>query len=167
MDIGQAMKNWKANSGIWGGFNHDQPSSPGMDVANQLEGMGGMGSTPQARWGGAQPGHVQMGGQTIGIPRQPWGFGAMPELEAIRPRLQAALASDETGQEINWAALSQLYGQLNQQAQPRGIAPQPVAGRGRQIDPDQVGQEQQAMANAAVQPRLLVNGNPLAPRRRV
>lgn len=156
MDIYGSMRNWAKQQGIFGG-GQSTPSSPGMDMANQLDGMGG--AAKQA-WSGAQPGQVQMGGQTIGIPRQPWGFGAMPEAVTESPPVQQALASDETSKEINWAALAQLFGQMRQGDQsPRGFAPMPIAGRGRQVDVNP------NYAPAPLDPRLLVNGGRLAPRR--
>lgn len=159
MDIGQAMKNWKANSGIFGG-SPSAPSSSGNDVLNQMQGLG-MDTQQHQTWASRQPGQVQFSGGPVGIPRQPWAEGAQAQAVAEAPPMQPGA---EPGH-INWGALAQLYAQMNQQPQPRGIGAMPVAGRGRQIDPDQIGQEQQALANAAVQPRLLVNGTPLAPRR--
>ncbi|TKD39935.1 hypothetical protein [Azotobacter chroococcum] len=162
MDVYQSMRNWAKQYNPFGGAASstpgNPPGSPGMDTLNQMQGLG-MDTKPQQAWSGAQPGQVQMGGQTIGIPRQPWGFGAMPEAVAESAPVQQALASDETAKEINWSALAQLFSQTRQQQKPQAsVGHLPTPGRGRQIEVNA------NYAPAPLDPRLLVNGGRLAPR---
>lgn len=157
MDVYQSMRNWAKQYNPFGG-GQSTPSSPGMDVANQIEGMGGMGSKPHSQWVGAQPGQVQMGGQTIGIPRQPWAEGAQPQAVAESAPVQQALASDETAKEINWSGLAALFAQMRQQKPQAPVGHLPTMGRGR---PAEVNAN---YTPAPLDPRLLVNGGRLAPR---
>lgn len=161
MDVYQSMRNWAKTYSPFGG-GQSTPSSPGNDALGQLEGMGGMGSKPHSQWAGAQPGQVQMGGQTIGIPRQPWGFGAMPEAVAESAPVQQALASDETEKPINWSGLAALFAQMRQQKPQASVGHLPTPGRGRQIGAPVTPQLLDAYGRP--QQRLLVDGNPLAPR---
>lgn len=165
MDVYQSMRNWAKTYNPFGGAASstpgNPPGSPGMDTMNQMQGLG-MDTKPQQAWSGAQPGQVQMGGQTIGIPRAPWGFGAMPEAVAESAPVQQALASDETEKPINWSGLAALFAQMRQQKPQAPVGHLPTLGRGRQIGAPVTPQLLDAYGRP--QQRLLVDGNPLAPR---
>lgn len=155
MNLYEHMRSWAKQQGLTGNGSSSTPSSPGDGVIGQMRGMG-MDTGVRDQWASAQPGQVQTTGGPVGIPRQPWGFGAMPEAVAEAPVLTPA----QPGQEINWSALAALYGQMNQsQPQPRAVAPAPIA-RGRNAAPPDV----QYLPDANDHRRLLVGGDRTAPR---